>query len=82
MNGSAVLSTIADQLREQGYELGPAEYDVDLIGAGLNSVNMVRLLSCLEEEFDIDLPVARLFDEPVTVVRLATEILSQQTVRR
>ncbi|MER5402460.1 acyl carrier protein [Streptomyces sp. NPDC002599] len=76
-----MLSTIVGQLRQQGYDIGPDAYDADLIGAGLNSVNMIRLLSCLEEEFDIDLPVARLFSEPVTVQRLTTQIVSQQTVR-
>ncbi|MET7987506.1 MULTISPECIES: acyl carrier protein [unclassified Streptomyces] len=77
MNESTVLSTIAGQLRVQGYDIGPDEYDADLIGAGLNSVNMIRLLSRLEDEFDVDFPVARLFTEPVSVARLAAEVISQ-----
>ncbi|MGW1915399.1 acyl carrier protein [Streptomyces sp. NPDC002076] len=80
MNEPTVISGIVDQLQQQGYGIGPDEYEADLIGAGLNSVNMVRLLSVLEEEFDVEFAVARLFREPVTVARLAAEILSQHAV--
>ncbi|MGN5376721.1 hypothetical protein BIV25_36275 [Streptomyces sp. MUSC 14] len=72
-----MINTIVDQLRQQGCGIGPDEYEADLIGAGLNSVTMVRLLSVLEEEFDVEFAVARLFREPVTVARLAAEIVSQ-----
>ncbi|MGW2651123.1 acyl carrier protein [Streptomyces sp. NPDC001393] len=82
MNEQAVISTIVDRLRQQGYRVGPDEYEADLIGAGLNSVTMVRLLSVLEDDFDVEFAVARLFREPVTVARLAAQIVSQHTVGR
>ena len=77
VNEPAVIGTIVDRLRQQGCAIGPDEYGADLIGAGLNSVAVVRLLSVLEEEFDVEFAVARLFREPVTVARLAAEIVER-----
>ncbi|SOB85216.1 Phosphopantetheine attachment site [Streptomyces sp. 1331.2] len=76
-NEPNVTGTIVDQLARQGYRIAPEEYEADLVGAGVNSVNLVRLLSVLEEEFDVEFAVAELFREPVTVARLAAEIHAQ-----
>ncbi|MEU7582065.1 acyl carrier protein [Streptomyces sp. NPDC041068] len=72
---------VADELAGQGYRIGPDEYEKDLIGAGVNSVSLVRLLSDLEERFDVEFEGAELFREPVTVARL-TEVILAGTVAR
>ncbi|GHE38009.1 hypothetical protein GCM10018785_04510 [Streptomyces longispororuber] len=77
MNGTTVCAVIVDELDRQGYRLGPEEYGEDLVGAGVNSVSLVRLLSCLEDRFDIEFEVARLFREPVTVTRLTEVIIAR-----
>ncbi|MER7228783.1 acyl carrier protein [Streptomyces rubradiris] len=82
MSEPEVIDAIVEQLRRQGYGIGPDEYEADLIGAGVGSLVMVRLLSVLEEEFDVEFAVARIFGEPVTVARLAAEILSRHAVGR
>ncbi|MFE0171805.1 acyl carrier protein [Streptomyces sp. NPDC059002] len=77
MNEPMVSEAIAAELREQGYPFGPDEYHTDLIGAGVNSVNLIRLLSRLEDRFDMEFEAARLFGEQVTVARLADVILAR-----
>lgn len=77
MNEPMVSETIADELRKQGYPFGPDEYGADLIGAGVNSVNLVRLLSSLEDLFDIEFEAAQLFSGPVTVARIAEVVLAR-----
>ncbi|WP_329182099.1 acyl carrier protein (plasmid) [Streptomyces decoyicus] len=76
MNEPMVSEVIADELRKQGYPLSRDEYRTDLIGAGVNSVNLIRLLSSLEDLFDIDFEAAQLFSDPVTVARIAEVILA------
>ncbi|WP_327145306.1 acyl carrier protein [Nocardia sp. NBC_01327] len=75
MNESTVCEAIAGELSTRGYQLDPEEYRTDLISAGVNSVNLVRVLTALEELFDIEFEAAGFFAEPVTVERLAAEII-------
>ncbi|MDX3228675.1 acyl carrier protein [Streptomyces sp. ME19-01-6] len=80
MNESMVLEAVVGQLRKQGYSLRPEEYDTDLISAGVNSVNLVRLLSTLEDSFNVEIRVAKFAEQPVTVARLAELIISNRGV--
>ncbi|MEV6427996.1 phosphopantetheine-binding protein [Nocardia sp. NPDC051463] len=75
MNDSIVREAIVDQLGARGYRLAVDEHETDLISAGVNSVNLVRVMSALEETFDIEFEAAGFFDESVTVARLAAEII-------
>lgn len=46
-----------------------------LVAAGVNSATLIQLLSALEDEFDVDLDVERLFSAPVTLPELEAEIV-------
>ncbi|MEU4417927.1 acyl carrier protein [Nocardia salmonicida] len=75
MNEVDITQVIADELGARGYQIGPGEFASDLIGAGVNSVNLVRVLTALEERYNIEFEAAGFFREPVTVVRLAQKII-------
>lgn len=74
MNEADIKQAIADELAARGYRIGQSEFEQDLIGAGINSVNLVRVLTSLEERYDFEFDTAGFFREPVTVARLAEEI--------
>ncbi|MEU6587041.1 acyl carrier protein [Nocardia sp. NPDC046763] len=76
MNEATVRAAIAEELNARGYRLGADEHAADLIGAGVNSVNLVRVLTALEERFDIEFEASGFFREPVTIARLARTILA------
>ncbi|MFB7874094.1 acyl carrier protein [Nocardia sp. NPDC056064] len=75
MNESTVRAAVAAELNTHGYRLGAEEYESDLIGAGVNSVNLVRVLTALEERFDIEFDAARLLSAPMTIAQLAAAII-------
>ncbi|MFF5037379.1 acyl carrier protein [Nocardia salmonicida] len=81
MNEADIKQVIADELSASGYRISPEEFAADLITAGVNSVNLVRVLSALEERYDIEFDAAGFFREPVTVVRLTEEIVGCVTRR-
>ncbi|MFD7845080.1 acyl carrier protein [Nocardia sp. NPDC059764] len=74
MTDTAVRSVIIGELRTRGCELADGEDEVDLIAAGVNSVNLVRILTALEERFDIEFEASGFFAQPVTVARLEAEV--------
>ncbi|MEV5975405.1 acyl carrier protein [Streptomyces sp. NPDC052114] len=80
MNEATVAEAIAGELARHGYGIGPDEYGTDLIGAGVNSVDLVRLLSGLEERYDVEFDGAAVFAGPVTVARL-TEVIVAEAAR-
>jgi len=75
MTSSGVRAAILRELESSGHLLAETEHDLDLVSAGVNSASLIRILSALEELFDIDLDVERLFAGPVTVTRLEAEII-------
>lgn len=79
MNEADIKHSIAEELGARGYRIGPNEFEADLIAAGINSVNLVRVLTALEERYDIEFETAGFFQEPVTVTRLAAAIVDCQT---
>lgn len=75
MTSSGVRAAILRELESNGHTLAKTEHDLDLISAGINSASLIRVLSTLEDLFDVDLDVERLFSEPITVSRLEIEII-------
>lgn len=75
MTSSSVRAAILAELQSNGHMLARTEHDLDLISAGINSASLIRILSNLEDLFDVDLDVEQLFSEPITVSRLEAEII-------
>ncbi|TDP37669.1 acyl carrier protein [Nocardia ignorata] len=75
MSEADIKQVIADELGARGYQIGPDEFAADLISVGVNSVNLVRVLTTLEEQYNIEFEPTGFFREPVTVVRLAQKII-------
>ncbi|GGV01079.1 hypothetical protein GCM10010495_10120 [Kitasatospora herbaricolor] len=69
-----VRAVILDELESHGHRPAGQDPDLDLIGAGVNSVTLVQILSALEDAFDVDLDISALFARPVTVARLEAAI--------
>lgn len=78
MSDTTVISAIVDELNMRGYQLEVEQHQTDLISLGLNSVNLVRVLSALEERFDIEFDASGFFTTPVTVNRLEIEIIHRR----
>ncbi|MFI7190284.1 acyl carrier protein [Nocardia nova] len=77
MNKTDVVAVIIEELGARGCHLSGADLESDLIGAGMNSVNLVRVLSSLENRFDIEFDSSGFFTRPVTIARLEAEITSR-----
>lgn len=73
MADSDVRTVILAELESHGYPPFAADPDLDLISHGVNSAALVQILSALEDRFDIDFEMDRLFTGPVTVARLEAE---------
>lgn len=76
MNEADIEQAIAEDLEACGYRIGRDEFEMDLITAGINSVNLVRVLTTLEERYDIEFETSGFLREPVTVTRLAQAIVT------
>jgi acyl carrier protein len=74
MSRSDVRSAIVKELGERGMTLGEGDDDVDLISVGVNSATVIKVLSTLEDRFDVDLVTEELFAGPITVARLEAEL--------
>jgi acyl carrier protein len=68
-----VRTAILKELGERGVALGEDD-DLDLIAAGVNSATVIKVLSALEDTFDVDLVTEELFAGPITIARLEVEL--------
>lgn len=71
---SAVQVRVRREIESRGLPLSDLVDGRTLVAAGVNSAKLVQLLSVLEDEFDVDLDVERLFATPVTLHGLEAEI--------
>ncbi|MFF9818652.1 acyl carrier protein [Streptomyces sp. NPDC014006] len=74
MTSTEVRAAIVQELEARGYAVPESEQDADLIGLGVNSAVLIQILSALEDVFDLDIDLERLFLGPMTVARLEAEI--------
>lgn len=69
-------AAILSQLAAHGHPLADAaERESALIGLGVNSVTLVQVLACLEDEFDVDFDTEQLFAGPISVAVLEAELV-------
>ena len=75
MTPSDVQVRVRHAIEVRGIPLSDLVDGRSLVAAGVNSATLIQLLSALEDEFDVDLDVERLFSAPVTLPELEAEIV-------
>ena len=75
MSRPAVTDAVTEQLRACGHPASTVDRDLPLVRAGVNSATVIQVLSTLEDVFDVDLDLDRLFAEPLTPARIEAEII-------
>lgn len=75
MTPSDVQVRVRHAIEVRGIPLSDLVDGRSLVAAGVNSATLIQLLSALEDEFDVDLDVERLFSAPVTLPVLEAEIV-------
>lgn len=75
MTPSDVQVRVRHAIEVRGIPLSDLVDGRSLVAAGVNSATLIQLLSALEDEFDVDLDVERLFSAPVTLPVLEVEIV-------
>lgn len=79
MKESDVRPGLLEELEVRGFQIAAEDFVTDLIAIGVNSINLIQLISALEDRFDIEFELSDLFANPVTVERLEKEIVSLRT---
>jgi aryl carrier-like protein len=77
------VDEVATEIAHEAARLSKAAYvptDVPLMLAGLNSITAVQLYFWLQEKFDYEEDMSRLFEEDVTAAAVAREIVGEELV--
>jgi acyl carrier protein len=75
VHAADVHAAVVAELQAHGHTVPESGYDTGLFSLGVNSADLIQVMSVLEDAFGIDLDLERLFASPVTVARLVAEVV-------